>query len=65
VTVVEFGDRHVWRKTSRSGDQGGNCVCVAADGGRAGFRDSNAGTSGAALWVDSSDWAALTSRLRR
>jgi hypothetical protein len=65
MTVVEFGDRFTWHKAARSADQGGECVCIAADGERTGIRDSKAGTSGAALWVDSSDWAALASHVKR
>lgn len=59
MTVVEFGDRFTWRKTERSANQGGNCVCVAADGDRAGVRDSKEGPTGPALWIGSADWAAL------
>jgi hypothetical protein len=65
VTVVEFGDRFTWRKAARSADQGGSCVCVAVSGDRAGVRDSKEGAEAHSLWVDSLDWAALTSRLRR
>ncbi|GAB3992246.1 hypothetical protein GCM10029992_00720 [Glycomyces albus] len=65
MTVVEFGDGFTWRKATRSANQGGNCVCVAADGDRTGIRDSKEGPSGAVLWVGSADWAALRSHLAR
>lgn len=59
MTVVEFSDRLTWRKASRSADQGGSCVCVAADGDRAGVRDSKQGPTGPALWISSADWSSL------
>ena len=65
MTVVEFGDRFTWRKTVRSANQGGNCVCVAVDGERAGIRDSKEGPAGAAIWLGSADWTALRSRVAR
>ena len=65
MTLVKFGDRFTWRKAERSADQGGNCVCVAADGGQTGIRDSKEGLTGSALWVGSADWTALRSHLAR
>jgi hypothetical protein len=65
MTVVEFGDRHIWRKAERSANQGGECVCVAADGDQAGIRDSKEGPTGPALWVGAADWAALRAHAAR
>lgn len=65
MTVVEFGDRHTWRKADRSADQGGNCVCVAAAGDQTGVRDSKEGPNGPALWLGSADWTALRSHITR
>jgi hypothetical protein len=65
MTVLEFGDRYTWRKAERSADQGGNCVCVAADGSQIGIRDSKEGPAGAALWVGSADWTAFRSHMAR
>lgn len=63
MTVVEFGDRLTWRKAGRSANQGGECVCVAADGDRAGIRDSKQGPTGPAIWLPASDWTALRSHV--
>ncbi|WP_199038615.1 DUF397 domain-containing protein [Glycomyces salinus] len=65
MTVVEFGDRFTWRKATRSADQGGECVCVAADSDadRVGIRDSKEGASGPALWINTTDWNALANHL--
>ena len=65
MTVVEFGDRYTWRKTVRSGNQGGDCVCVAADGGQTGIRDSKEGPAGTAIWIGSADWTAFRSHVAR
>lgn len=65
MTVVQFGDRFTWRKAARSANQGGDCVCVAADGDRAGLRDSKEGPSGPALWIASTDMAALRTHVTR
>lgn len=65
MTVVEFGDQHAWRKAERSANQGGDCVCIAADGDRAGIRDSKEGPAGAAIWVGANDWTALHAHLAR
>ncbi len=56
-------DHLTWRKSSRSGDQGGNCVEVAdLDGGRA-VRDSKNPT-GPALMFTPDQWAAFTAGVR-
>lgn len=65
MTVVEFGDQRTWRKADRSANQGGDCVCVAADGDQAGIRDSKQGPTGPALWLDTADWTALSAHLTR
>ena len=65
MIAVEFGDQHTWRKATRSADQGGSCVCVAAEGDRAGIRDSKEGPAGAAIWLGSADWTAFRSHLAR
>ncbi|WP_433359262.1 DUF397 domain-containing protein [Streptosporangium sp. CA-115845] len=48
--------RAVWRKSSRSGGNGGSCVEVASlNGGRVGVRDSK-DRSGPALIFTSTEW---------
>ena len=56
--------RAEWRKSSRSGDNGGNCVEVARNlPGIVAVRDSkNAG--GPVLIVSRNDWASFITRLR-
>lgn len=50
----------VWRKSARSGPDGGNCVEVARlSGRRRGIRDSK-NTPGPALTVPHHEWAAFT-----
>ncbi|MFI5956594.1 DUF397 domain-containing protein [Cryptosporangium sp. NPDC051539] len=50
-----------WRKSSRSGM--GNCVEVAADGGRVGVRDSKH-REGAVLAFDAQAWTSFLSGLK-
>jgi hypothetical protein len=57
---MDFGDDLVWRKSSRSGDNGGNCVFVARQGTGTGVRDSKLGQEGPVLWMTRQDWASLT-----
>lgn len=54
-----------WRKASRSGGNGGNCVEVRAwtDGGPVEVRDSKAPTLGS-LAISSTDFAALKDSLK-
>ena len=54
-----------WRKSSYSGDTGGNCVEVAAldDGGRA-LRDSKLGSASPLLRFTASEWAAFLAGAR-
>ncbi|NUW37575.1 DUF397 domain-containing protein [Nonomuraea sp. SMC257] len=52
-------DTAMWRKSTRSGPDGGNCVEVAElSGGRRGVRDSKNPT-GPALIFTSSEWDAF------
>ena len=57
-------DQRMWRKSSYSSDQGGNCVEVAelAGDGRA-VRDSK-DPDGAVLSISSSQWASFVHGLR-
>jgi hypothetical protein len=56
--------RAVWRKSSRSGDNGGNCVEVARNlPGVVAIRDSK-DPGGPVLVVSRDEWAAFTGRLR-
>lgn len=50
--------RAVWRKSSRSNGQGGNCVEVAQVDGMTGLRDSK-DPEGPVLVFTSSEWAAF------
>lgn len=57
-------DQQIWRKSSYSSDQGGNCVEVAdlAGGSRA-VRDSK-DPAGAVLKFTSAAWAAFTAGIQ-
>ncbi|MDN3243014.1 DUF397 domain-containing protein [Glycomyces tritici] len=61
---VDFGDRLTWRKASRSGGNGGDCVAVAVDAARVGVRDTKAGSSGPVLWLGRGDFGALARTAR-
>ena len=53
-----------WRKSSRSGDNGGNCVEVARNlPGIVAVRDSKH-SDGPVLIVSKDEWATFTARLR-
>ena len=57
-------DSALWRKSSYSGSNGGNCVEVAAlAGGRRAVRDSK-DPDGPALLFSPADWRAFTAALR-
>lgn len=56
MILRRFDDNRLWRKSSRSGSQGGSCVYVAVDGAQAAVRDSKDGDSGPTLHIDSSTW---------
>lgn len=61
---VDF-DRAVWRKASRSGGNGGNCVEVAQNlPGVAAIRDSKLGASGPVLAVRPDQFAAFTQAIQ-
>ncbi|MFI0468670.1 DUF397 domain-containing protein [Saccharopolyspora sp. 5N102] len=55
-----------WRKSSRSNNQGGNCVEVgfSVDGGMTGVRDTK-DRDGGTLEVPRSTWAAFLDAVRR
>ena len=56
--------RALWRKSSHSGSNGGNCVEVAAlAGGHRAVRDSK-DPDGPALLFSPADWRAFTAALR-
>ncbi|GAA2620949.1 DUF397 domain-containing protein [Actinomadura fulvescens] len=54
----------VWRKSSRSGPNGGNCVEVAGLAGLVALRDSKNGADGPALILTGDQWRALLGALR-
>jgi hypothetical protein len=56
-------DRALWRKSSHSGDNGGNCVEVAGLPGSVAVRDSK-NPAGPALAVAPQAWAAFTAAVR-
>ncbi|RAY13221.1 DUF397 domain-containing protein [Actinomadura craniellae] len=53
----------VWRKSTRSGDNGGDCVELAALGGEVGVRDSKAPSAGH-LTLARADLAVLIERIK-
>ena len=53
-----------WRKASASGNQGGNCVEIAAAVGRFGVRDSK-DASGPVLAFEASAWTNFIEGVRR
>ena len=56
--------RAEWRKSTRSGDNGGDCVEVARNlSGVVAIRDSK-DPDGPALIVSKDEWAAFTGRIR-
>ncbi len=58
TAYLNFGDGLLWRKATRSGGQGGNCVAIASTtNGRVGVRDSKLGASGPQQRYDSTAWA--------
>ncbi|QSB07170.1 DUF397 domain-containing protein [Natronoglycomyces albus] len=63
LTVQDFGDKHRWRKSRRSNDQGGACVFVAVTNNHVGVRDSKQGNDGHPLWISSGDFDALKKNL--
>jgi hypothetical protein len=56
--------RPFWRKSSRSGPQGGDCVEVAKLSGTIGLRDSK-NPSGGHVAVEIGQFAALVQRIKR
>ncbi|MDB4873268.1 MAG: putative regulator [Gemmatimonadales bacterium] len=56
--------RAVWRKSSRSGSTGGECVEVARLDQHQAVRDSKA-PHGGNLLIDSSSWTAFMTRVKR
>ncbi|MCA2221673.1 DUF397 domain-containing protein [Nonomuraea aurantiaca] len=57
-------DTATWRKSTRSGPDGGNCVEVAElSGGRRGVRDSK-NPSGPALTFTPGEWSAFISGVK-
>jgi hypothetical protein len=71
TTIRDFGDQRVWRKSSRSADQGGSCLYVTVDesgqvttgeNGLIGIRDSKLGNDGPVLWFAPKDFEGLLNR---
>jgi uncharacterized protein DUF397 len=60
--VIEF-PAGAWRKASRSGTGGGQCVEVALTDAAVGVRDTKARELGH-FTVDRQQWAAFTSRVK-
>ena len=54
----------VWRKSSYSGPNGGNCVEVARLPGLVALRDSKNGPDGPALTLSGEDWRTLLTLIR-
>lgn len=63
--TFDFGDSLRWRKSSRSTDQGGNCL-YTADGDKhtIGVRDSKEGLHGRPLWCSSSAWSTFVAAVK-
>jgi hypothetical protein len=68
TTIRDFGDQWVWRKSTRSGDNGGSCLYVTVDeagqvttdeNGLVGIRDSKLGDTGPVLWFSRKDFGGL------
>ncbi|MFI0406342.1 DUF397 domain-containing protein [Actinomadura sp. 3N508] len=57
-------NRPAWRKSSRSGSSGGDCVEVALLGGLKAVRDSK-NPEGGHLTVERDAWAALVSQIKQ
>ncbi|MFI0366272.1 DUF397 domain-containing protein [Actinomadura sp. 1N219] len=57
-------DGVVWRKSSRSGSSGGECVEVARLGALNGVRDSK-NPHGGHLSLEHDQWAALVSQIKQ
>ncbi|MEO7196286.1 MAG: DUF397 domain-containing protein [Pseudonocardiaceae bacterium] len=56
--------RAVWRKSSHSGDNGGQCVELAFLGPIVGLRDSKGKANGPILIVTPSEWHAFLAEAR-
>jgi uncharacterized protein DUF397 len=54
----------LWRKSTRSGDNGGQCVEVAFLGPAVGLRDSKGKSNGSILIVTPAEWAAFIAEVR-
>ncbi|NUS72829.1 MAG: DUF397 domain-containing protein [Corynebacteriales bacterium] len=59
--ITDFGDGRLWRKATRSGDNGGTCVYIARDEatGMIGIRDSKEGVTGIPKWYTRQEWDAF------
>jgi hypothetical protein len=60
MTDRRLTDRRSWRKSSYSGDEGGNCLEFATGAGTVRIRDSKR-PDGPELTVDPAAWSACTS----
>lgn len=67
---ADYGDGLSWGKSSRSGDNGGDCVGVTMnqdhhvhvnEAGQIGIRDTKLGPDGPVIWVSAEDFLALRS----
>ncbi|WP_205326968.1 DUF397 domain-containing protein [Glycomyces sp. YM15] len=65
TTICDFGDQFVWRKSSKSNENGGACLYVAFDGDQVGVRDSKLGPEGPVIWFDQNTWASLAKAASR
>lgn len=54
-----------WKKSSRSGGQGGACVEARAHAGVVQVRDTKLGESSPILGASAADWAAILGGLKR
>ena len=55
----------MWRKSTRSGSNGGQCVEVAMLGNVVGVRDSKDGGNGPVLIFTHGEWGAFVGRVHR
>jgi uncharacterized protein DUF397 len=63
MTTPDF-THALWRKSTRSGDNGGQCVEVAFLGTAVGLRDSKDKGNGSILIVPPAEWAAFIAEAR-
>lgn len=63
--ITQAPEQVIWRKSSRSSDQGGECVEVGKAPANVLVRDTKLGQGSPVLQVTRSDWASLTEAISR